>query len=284
MPRVDRHRKRIIISYILLILMTAGVIFYVVWLHYSSGYTREHAFSQPEQSFDTVSQQTLEDYFEILEPVEIEGLDPDQPMVALSFDDAVTDITPEYLQVLDEYDCEASFFVVGYLAEKLPDIFRQLAESGMELGNHSYSHQQLVGLSVERAAEQFDSCTILMEGLAGENGAPVLARPPYGRVDDKVLAASQLPVVLYSLDSRDAESSTPEEIVERVMGEVQDGDIILLHDGCPQTVDALPMLIESLQNEGYQITTIGNLFASHGYGLKPGVKYTKCPQLPVGMP
>lgn len=277
MPRVDRHRTRIIISYVLLILMTAGVLFYVAWLHYSSGYTRERAFSQPEQSLETESEPTLEDYFEILEPVQLEGLDPEKPMVALSFDDAVTDMTPEYLEILEEYDCDATFFVVGYLAEKLPDIFRQLADSGMELGNHSYSHQQLVGLPVERAADQFDSCTALMEGLAGENGAPVMARPPYGRVDGKVLAASELPIVLYSLDSRDAESDSPEEIVERVMGEVQDGDIILLHDGCPQTVEALPVLIESLREEGYQITNIGNLFASHGYGLKPGVKYTRCP-------
>ena len=62
MPRVDRHRKRIIISYILLILMTTGVIFYVVWLHYSSEYTRDRAFSQPEQSVEMESQPTLEEW------------------------------------------------------------------------------------------------------------------------------------------------------------------------------------------------------------------------------
>ncbi|HIQ58151.1 MAG TPA: polysaccharide deacetylase family protein [Candidatus Merdivicinus intestinavium] len=280
MPRVHQHPKRTIIAYLLLITATLGVLAYVAWLHITSQYTMELPFSQPEElsTQEEISAEPEEDAFLRIEPVEFEGLDPSKPMVALSFDDAVTGITGDYLAILEEYGCEATFFVVGYLAEKQPDIFRLLADSGMELGNHSYSHEQLVGLSVERAAEQFDACSALMTGLAGEEAAPVLARPPYDRVDGRVLEASAVPVVLYSLDARDADAETAEEICGRVMGSVTDGDIIRLHDGCTQTVEALPSLLEALREAGYQVTTVGKLFASHGYGLKSGFRYTRLPE------
>ena len=275
-PVYRRHKKRAIFSYLLMIVLTAGVLFFVCWLHISSDYTAEPVILASEIPAEQPEQP---DPFEQIDPPDT-GLDPEKPMVALTFNDCVTELTLEFVDVLTEHGCEATFYTVGYLAEKQPDIFRGLLESGMEIGNHSYSHKQLVGLSLDSAARQFGDAQKLFNGYSGTTGTSRSARPPYGRLDETVLEAAGkcgMPVVLWSVDPQDAGTETPEELCSRVMEKVSDGDIIVLHDGLKNTLEALPALLEQLTGAGYQVTTVEKLFASHGYGLKAGYCYDRLP-------
>ena len=206
-----------------------------------------------------------------VDPVEVEGLDPDRPIVALSIDDSMTELTEEYIRVLEENNCKATFFVVGYLAEKYPEETAALAQAGMEIGNHSYSHQQLVGLRQEKITEQVSQTDTLLEKLTGEK--PALVRPPYGRVNEDVLAAAGHPVVLWSLDSLDAVADSSADVLEQLLL-AEDGDIIRVHDGMAITLEALEQGLPMLQQAGIQVTTVSNLFAVRGYGLADGCKYT----------
>ncbi len=275
-PVYRRHRKRAVLSYLLMIVLTAGVLLFVCWLKMSSDYAEDPVILTSETSLEKPVQS---DPFEKIEPLAC-GLDPELPMVALTFNDCVTDLTPSLLETLVTYGCEATFYTVGYLAENQPDIFHRLVESGMEIGNHSYSHKQLVGLSFEDASAQFGDTQKLFDGFSGNAGTAKTVRPPYGRQDETVQEAAEaygLPVVLWSVDPQDAAAKTPEELCEKVMTEAEDGDIIVLHDGLDNTLNALPSLLEQLKNAGFQVTTVEKLFASHGYGLKPGFCYDRLP-------
>lgn len=92
---------------------------------------------------------------------------------------------------------------------------------------------------------------------------PVLSRPPYGAYDDNVLTVVnefEQQVVMWSVDPRDWDNVTPAQIAQRVLTGVDDGTIILLHEGRESTLVALPIIIESLHKNGYQLVTVSELF------------------------
>ena len=192
----------------------------------------------------------------------------------LTIDDSVTALTSDYCRALTDNGCTSTFFTVGYLAENDPETLEALAAAGMEIGNHSYSHQQLAGLSPEKIKRQVESTDQLVEELTG--AAPTLMRPPYGRVNGDVLAAAGHPVVLWSLDVQDAVSTSAEEILARLLT-AQDGDIVRVHDGVQATLEALEQGLPALREAGIQVTTVSNLFAVRGYAMEAGRRYRRLP-------
>ena len=103
--------------------------------------------------------------------------------------------------------------------------------------------------------------------------SPIYVRPPYGNINDNVRVAVNKPMILWSVDSEDWLSKNPELIVATAMNEVHDGAIILMHDIYPTTVDAVPTLIDTLRNEGYEFATIKELTSIRGVKLVPGEAY-----------
>lgn len=198
-------------------------------------------------------------YEDILnEPVK--HIDPNKPMIALTFDDGPTKkYTTAILDALKEYQASATFFVLGSRANDFPDILQRMVLEGNEIGNHTFSHKQLTTLSKENVEEEISATQESIHGVT--NKYPSLIRPPYGSKNDTVMqCANGKKIVTWSLDTEDWKSRNTETIVNKVLKEVQDGDIILMHDLYASTAEAAIILIPKLQDMGYQLVTVSELY------------------------
>ncbi|MFE6776647.1 polysaccharide deacetylase family protein [Streptomyces sp. NPDC057702] len=188
----------------------------------------------------------------------------DTPRVALTFDDGPDPVhTGQVLEILDRYDVRATFFCVGHHVVALPDLVRQLAAGGHEVGNHTWSHPFLPDLTPDQLREQLDRTAEAVERVTGQ--APARFRPPYGGVNPEVLATlAEHPstLTLWDVDSHDWSRPGPERIAETVLRAVEPGSVVLMHEGAGdrgQTVLALPTIIEGLLERGLELVTVSDL-------------------------
>jgi len=179
--------------------------------------------------------------------------------VAITFDDGPYAIwTAKYLQVLEEYDVPAAFFLVGSRVERYPAIARKIAEKGFDLGGHSYSHGRLTLMKQEMLDEDFQK-TLAALNMAGEVN---MFRPPYGdynRLVTDTAVKHGLTTIGWNVDPRDWETNDREKIIQHVLTHVKDGSIILLHEGRESTLAALPQIITGLRDMGYQLVRVADL-------------------------
>ncbi len=179
------------------------------------------------------------------------------------------------LDALEAYDARATFFVIGSWVERLPEIVRDTAARGHELGNHTWTHvdadrtRELATLRDEVART-----TEVLERVAGRK--PTLLRPPYGSDPGRFArVAGDLGLeatVLWSVQSFDwQDPDDPQGIVAQVLAEVEPGAIVLFHDGQRETNDerprqttlaALPTVLERLSWDGYEFATVSELLAA----------------------
>jgi peptidoglycan/xylan/chitin deacetylase (PgdA/CDA1 family) len=185
-------------------------------------------------------------------------------LIALTFDDGPYPFyTPLLLHVLDRSHVEATFFCVGRSAQQFPELMDRIVASGDEIGNHTFNHYKLNGLSDEQIAEQ------IMEGgaiLSTFVGHPIdLFRPPHGRYDKRVLeiaSAMGYRTVFWNDSPEDTKNISPTLEVQRVLAQARPGGIVLLHSGQYRTIEALPVIIDKLRAEGYTFVTVGQLLGS----------------------
>ncbi len=182
----------------------------------------------------------------------------DNKYVALTFDDGPNpQTTPEVLNILKSKNIPATFYLLGSRVEQSPEIVQQIVEDGHELGNHSYNHPNLVTLSPEEVYDQVNKTQWLIYQATGH--VPKSVRPPYGSVDYRVAYDIGLPIAQWSIDSHDWSSKDPKKIEQTVVSNTFSGGIILLHDIHPETVKALPGIIDQLKAQGYQFVTFSEL-------------------------
>ena len=188
----------------------------------------------------------------------------DKKRVALTFDDGPHyKYTAEILDILDEYGAKATFFVVGELAERYPElILRELAE-GHEIGNHTWSHPKMKKLTVDSLKQEILKTEELLNEIADYR--PKLFRPPEGSFSplaEKTAENIDYEVILWTVDTRDWALAGTEEIVSNVKKNVRNGSIILFHDFTrdgAHTLDALKILLPYLISEGYEFVTVSEL-------------------------
>lgn len=194
-------------------------------------------------------------------------IDAAAPMVALTFDDGPN---PEYtnriLEVLEENYSHATFFVVGTNAEKYQKTLRAIASTGNEIGNHTYSHANLTEIDSADVEEEIDKVNRVVKKATGE-GATVI-RPPYGAYNDDVLNQLQQPVVLWDLDTEDWDSRNAQTIVDHIITNIDDGDIILMHDIYESTAEAVELLVPRLKEMGFQVVSISEMAEYKGKELE----------------
>jgi peptidoglycan/xylan/chitin deacetylase (PgdA/CDA1 family) len=177
--------------------------------------------------------------------------------VALTFDDGPSPTqTPEILATLDRLQARATFFEEGRHVDGREALVRQILASGDEIGNHSFDHPRYPGNRELAATDR-----LIREATGFE---PCLFRPPYGLVDRGVLAAARrnhLELVLWSLDSHDDQRRGAAAIRAAAVDLARPGSIVLMHDGGhhPQTVRALPGVIEGLRARGLRLVTVTKL-------------------------
>ncbi len=182
-------------------------------------------------------------------------------MVALTFDDGPSDLTPAYLAVLRSKGVHATFFNIGLQVVRHPGLAAMIADSGNEIGNHTYSH-----LNLEKSPLPDDVSDILRGQEVIEQDShqrPSLLRPPGGALNVPVIKKIQqlgYTIIYWNIDPQDWRTgATPEEIINNVMTNIRPGAIILMHEGKPQTLKALPELIDDIKKQGYEIGTVSEL-------------------------
>lgn len=198
-------------------------------------------------------------YGDILnEPVK--NIDAKKPMIALTFDDGPSKrYTAAILDALKEHNASATFFVLGSNANNAPELLQRMVLEGSEIGNHTFSHKQLTTLSKANVEEEISATQESIYDITHKY--PNVIRPPYGSKNKTVLECAQgKKIVTWTLDSRDWHDRNAKVIVERVLKEVKDGDIILMHDLYASTAQAATILIPKIQDMGYQLVTVSDLY------------------------
>ena len=186
-------------------------------------------------------------------------LDPNQKVVALTFDDGPSHYTDEILDYLKQEGVNATFFVLGNKIPNYKDTLRKMIANGNEIGNHSYNHKLLTNLSSKEIEEQIQLTNDLVFNTTGVH--PRLLRPTYGAVNKKIRNSTDMEIVLWTIDTLDWKIKDFKKIANNTIRDVKDLDIILMHDIRERTVDALKVIIPKLKEDGYQIVTVSELRA-----------------------
>lgn len=188
-------------------------------------------------------------------------------LAALSFDDGPDPLyTPGVLDILKDYQIKATFFLVGASVEDHPDLVKRAIEEGHEIENHTYSHPDLRGESgVKTEAEilKTDKLLVKMSGIKGQYFRP--PRRLYRQETIEIAERNGYKTVLWTICAENSKAKTPEEMAKRVIKAARPGMIILAHDGRldrSATLAALPMIIEGLQEQGYEFVTLDKLIKS----------------------
>lgn len=203
---------------------------------------------------------------------EVTSIDPNKPMVALTFDDGPGKRTGELLDVLEKYDAHATFFVLGTNVERYPDEIKRMHKIGCEVGNHSYDHEDLSKLKKVGLKKQLNATNQMVQSITGQGVA--LMRPPYGAISTTMKKQLKQPMILWNIDTLDWKTRNAKKTMKAVMKDVKDGDIILMHDIHSETIDAAVKLIPKLQEKGYQLVTVSEMAAAKGIQLEAGERYT----------
>ncbi len=200
----------------------------------------------------------------------ISRVNTNEKAVALTYDDGPNSpYTDDLLDVLQEFDAKATFFAVGESIKSNPDVTRRLIAEGHELGNHSYSHKQLVNISLDTIRSEIQKTDDVISDLGFK--ANTHFRAPYGLKRIRLpweLAQRKKVSILWDVDPKDFENPGPETIADSIVQNVKPGSIVLMHDGMQdgdrnrsQTVAATKLALQQLQQEGYQFKTISELMA-----------------------
>ena len=202
--------------------------------------------------------------------------DINQKKIALTFDDGPNQpYTSQILDILKTYNIKATFFLIGKNVEAYPEVVKRMVKEGHSIGNHTYSHPELVlklKSQIERQIKKAEEIIFKITGIR-----PHLFRPPYGLDNPWVFVEAEKMgylIIKWSVSGGNGgKEISYDKILNNVLSKVENGSIILLHDGNrlikeadrSQLVRALPLIIEILENKGYQFVTIPELLGLENY-------------------
>lgn len=180
--------------------------------------------------------------------------------IALTFDDGPDSVTTsQILNILSSYHAHATFFVLGNKIGANIDLLQRMHANRHEVGNHSWGHPDFTKLSVIQIKEQIDETqkAVVTAGLP----APRYFRPPYESRNHQVIQVVNMPFILWNVDPEDWRSKSADKIVDRTVGTIKPGSIVVLHDTKALTVQALPIILEKLKGQ-YHFVTVSELLNS----------------------
>jgi peptidoglycan/xylan/chitin deacetylase (PgdA/CDA1 family) len=189
------------------------------------------------------------------------GFTPDDPVVALTFDDGPGVATDDVATALARLGVPGTFFVVGSIAVEEPGLLAGLVAAGHTVGGHSWSHRRVEGLADGVLLDEAARTAALIEEATARPAR--YFRPPYRKADAprwaEVIAPLGLVTVTWSVDPRDWESSDPVGIATSALDHLRCGAIVLLHDGGGDrmaTVEALPLIVQGARLAGYRFVAL----------------------------
>ncbi len=202
-------------------------------------------------------------------------IDKSKPMIALTFDDGpgYNHSSDKILDVLEKYNVRATFFMVGENARDHPDNLKRKVKLKCELANHTWNHEHY-GENVT-AADIKKASDAIKKASGGH--APTAFRSPGGNTTStirKECKAEGMPLYYWSLDTQDWKSRNADAVYKAVMNNVQDGDIILMHEIYDSTAEAVAKMVPELIKQGYQLVTCQELvLAKTGKAPEAGTQY-----------
>ena len=189
--------------------------------------------------------------------------------IAISFDAAWgADKTRKIVEILKAHDVKATFFLVGFWVDAYKQEVAFLADSGMEIGNHSKNHLHMSTLNEEKIEEEVEYVNTAVRELTGVS--PKVFRSPFGEYNDAVISAVEslgMTPIQWDVDSLDWKGISASEIISRVVGKVKNGSIILCHNNSDHIVEALPTILEELTAKGYTFVTMSELIYHENYTI-----------------
>ncbi len=185
-----------------------------------------------------------------------------QPYVAMTFDDGPhASNTPKLLNMLKQRNIKATFYVVGKNVREYPDIVRRILAEGHEIGNHTWDHQALSGMSAEKVHQELAMTHNAVLEVAGYQMRTM--RPPYGatniRVKQQCYQEFGYPTIMWSIDPLDWKRPGPSVVAQRIISNAHAGAIILAHDIHESTINAMPETLDALLAKGYRFVTVSQL-------------------------
>jgi len=200
------------------------------------------------------------------------GLPPGSKQLALSYDDGPNDPhTLRLLEVLAKHNVHATFFMIGRYVQQRPDIAREVVKAGHVVGNHTFSHPNLIFASASQTRRELQQCEQALADAVGEHSR--LFRPPFGGRRPgtlRIVRESGLEPIMWNIAGRDWKGKPATYIEQRLRQHIRGGDVILLHDGShvspgvdrAQTVIATDCLISRCKSEGYEFVTVPKMMGN----------------------
>lgn len=191
-----------------------------------------------------------------------------QKAVAITFDDGPNPIyTPQVLEIFAKAEGKATFFMIGEQMEKNPEIVKEAAEQGHEIGNHTYSHPKLSELTPADCLGEIERTEQMIRDLTGKQ--PVTFRPPYLDYNQETISVVESKgysmIGALNLEAQDWEQPGVNHILSASRKCVKNGSILIFHDGYgdrSQTIQAVRELVFELKSQGYQLLTVSELLNS----------------------
>lgn len=204
-----------------------------------------------------------------LRKVPIYNVKTNEKVVAISFDAAWgADKTEKIMEILKEYNANATFFLVGFWVETYPEITKKIAENGFEIGTHSNTHPDMAKLDANQMKLELETSVKILEDTTGKKVE--LFRPPYGSYNNTLIETCEslnLTTIQWDVDSLDWKGISAVDITTRILNKVFNGSIILCHNNSDHILDALPMVLDRLQKRGYTIKCIGDIIYKENFTI-----------------
>ncbi len=182
----------------------------------------------------------------------------DGPMIALTFDDGpYPEVTAAILDALEQYGVRATFFVLGSRVKGQEEMLKRMEELGCEIGNHTWSHADLTGLSAAQCISEIEKTNEEFKRVLGHGAAVV--RPPFGHYNSTVRNLVPYPLILWTVDTGDWQKQNPRQLARSVVEQAKEGCVILMHDQQTSTAEAITDIIPLLVREGFRFVTISEL-------------------------
>lgn len=189
--------------------------------------------------------------------------------IAISFDAAWgSDKTQSILDILEQEQVVANFFLVGMWVDKNEDLTRKIFDAGMEIGTHSNTHPDFVSLSKSQMTLELTQSVKKIEDITSQT--VTLFRAPFGSYNNTVISVAEeqnLQTIQWDVDSLDWKGIDSEEIVSNILKKVESGSIILCHNNADNIVEALPTILQVLKSRGYEFVKISDLLLKENYTI-----------------
>lgn len=204
-------------------------------------------------------------------------VETDEKRVSITFDAAWSaEDTDEIINILKKYDAKATFFAVGDWVDTNPNEVKKLYNNGHEIANHSDTHILFGKSDRKEIKNEIENCNRKIEKIIGET--PKLVRAPSGDYDNKSIEVTEklgMKMIQWDVDSLDWKLLSVDEIYSRVVSKVNNGSIILFHNGVKNTPQALDKILKKLKKDGYEFVTVGELIYYDNYIIDNSGKQIK---------